>query len=266
MTKRTKRILITLCVIAGVIIAASVILRVVFTKERLTAMIVPRIEARTGAQIHFTDIGIRFPFGFGVSIDGLEVSRAVPEGGQAGLKAAKFNVNVSLMSLIRKKPEIKSVTLGGASLSLTGTGKGIDVEVEELDAKLSMTPVDSMFILDPSVTAGKITLITVATGERKELPSLGFSGRVEASADMSRVVIRDGKLEVADVAVFQVEGDVADPRGRREFTMTVKSSGLDAKRLVEFMKERGLLEMPEGQPAFAVESGTLGIEAKALPG
>ena len=58
MTKRTKRLLITICVIAGVIIAASIILRIVLTKERLTAMIVPRIEARAGANIEFTDIGI----------------------------------------------------------------------------------------------------------------------------------------------------------------------------------------------------------------
>jgi len=263
MTKRTKRFLITLCVIAGVIIVASVVLRAVFTKERLTAMIVPRIEARAGAQIRFDDIGIRFPFGFGVSIDGLEVSRVLPDGGKADLKAAKFNVNVSLMSLIRKKPEIKSVTLGGASLSLTGTAKGIDLEVGELDARLSMTPVDSMFMLDPNLTAGKITLITAATGQRKELPPLGFSGQVAVAADMSRAAVIGGKLDIAGIAAFQVEGDVTDLRGRREFTMNVKSSGLDAKRLVEVMKERGLLEMPEGQPAFVVESGTLDIEAKA---
>ncbi|MCK4548541.1 MAG: hypothetical protein KAU49_00155, partial [Candidatus Krumholzibacteria bacterium] len=138
MTKRTKRLLITFCVIAGVIIAASIILRIVLTKERLTTMIVPRIEARAGAEIEFVDIGIRFPFGFGVSIDGLKVSKVLPEGGSVDLSAAEFNVDVSLMSLVRRKPEIKSVTLDGASLRLAGVPPGMDVEVEELGARLSM--------------------------------------------------------------------------------------------------------------------------------
>ncbi len=263
MTKRTKRLLVTLCVIAGVIIAASIILRVVLTKERLTAMIVPRIEARAGAEIEFADIGIRFPFGFGVRIDRLQVSRVMPEGGAISLTAEKFNVDVSLMSLVRRRPEVKSVTLGGAALSITGVAPDIDVEVEQLGAKLSMTPFDSIFVLDPDISAEKITIITTATGERMELPPLSFSGRVEAQADLTRAAVRDGKLSIADLAAFQVEGDMADLRGSREFTMSVKSSGLEVKQLFGLLVEKGLLKLPEDQPEFTVESGTAGIEARA---
>ena len=164
MTKRTNRLLITLGVIVGVIIVASIVLRIVLTKERLTAMIVPRIEARAGAEIEFADIGIRFPFGFGVSIDQLQVSKVLPEGGTVDLSAAKFNVDVSLMTHVRRMPEVKSVTLGGATLSLAGVAPDMDVKVEELGARLSLTPCDSIFILDPKISAGKITITTVTTG------------------------------------------------------------------------------------------------------
>ena len=263
MTRRSKRLLITLCVIAGVVIAASIILRIVLTKERLTAMIVPRIEARAGANIEFTDIGIRFPFGFGVRIDGLKVAKALPEGGMVDLSAAKFNVDVSLMSLIRRRPEVKSVTLGGASLSLAGTQSGIDVEIDELEARLSMTPSDSIFILDPKVSAGRITIITVETGERIELPPLSFSGRLEAPADLSRAVVTDGRLVIADLAALQIEGDVLDLQGNREFTISVKSPGLDAKQLMDLVMEMGTEEEAGEKLALVVESGTVGIEIRA---
>ncbi len=270
MTKRTKRLLVTLCVIAGVIIAASIILRVVLTKERLTAIIVPRIEARVGANIEFTDIGIRFPFGFGVRIDGLKVAKALPEGGIVDLSAAKFNVDVSLMSLIRRRPEVKSVKLGGATLSLAGTQSGIDVEIDGLDARLSMTPSDSIFILDPNVSAEKIAVITRATGERIELPPLSFGGRLEAPADLSRAVVKDGRLVIADLAALQIDVDVVDLQGNREFTMPVKSSDLDAKQLMDLvtgMNLTGPALSAEKDGAgeklnFVVESGTVGIELK----
>jgi len=263
MKKRTKRLLITLCVIVGVIIAVSIILRVVMTKERLTAMVVPRIEARAGAEIEFTDIGIRFPFGFGVRIDGLKVSKVMPEGGRVDLAAVKFNVDVSLMSLIKRKPEVKSVTLGGAVLNLANVLPGTNVAVEDLGARLSMTPSDSIFILDPKVSAGKITITILETGEEIELPPLDFSCRVEAPADLNRAAVKDGKLVIADLAAVQFEGDVVDLRGNREFTMSAKTSGLDAKQLASLLEEKGLLKLPEEQPGFTVESGTVSIEARA---
>jgi len=262
MTKRTKRLLITLCVIAGVIIAASIILRLVLTKERLTALIVPRLEARAGAEIEFADIGVRFPFGFGVRIDGLQVSRAMPEGGKVELSAAKFNVDVSLMSLVRRKPEVKSVTLDGAALDLTGVAPGMDVEVTDLCAKLSMIPSDSIFVLDPDISAGKITIISLETGERIELPPLSFSGRVEAPADLTRAALKDGKLDVADLAALLIEGDVVDLRNNREFTVSVKSSGLEVKELLAILVEKGFLKLPDDQPEFTVESGTVDVEVR----
>ncbi len=264
MTKRTKRLLITLCVIAGVIIAASIILRIVLTKERLTALIVPRIEARAGAEIEFVDIGVRFPFGFGVRIDGLQVSKVLPEGGTVDLSADGFNVDVSLMSLVKRKPEVKSVTLDGATLSMTEVAPGMDLEVEQLGAKLSMTPSDSIFVFDPKISAGKITIITKATGERMELPPLSFSGRVEVPADLTRAVVKDGKLVIADLAALHIEGDMVDLQNNREFTVSVKSSGLEAKQLIDLLVEKGFLKLPDDQPEFIVESGTLGIEARAV--
>jgi len=272
MTKRTKKLLIALCIIVGVIIATSIILRVMLTKERLTAMIVPRIEARTSANIEFTDIGIRFPFGFGVRLDGLKITKDLPEGGMVDLSAAKFNVDVSLMSLIRRRPEVKSVTLGGAALSLTHAPSGIDVEIEELEARLSMTPSDSIFILDPKMSVGKIAIIPRGAGKRIELPPLSFEGRIEASADLSRAAVKDGKLVIADFAALKIEGDVVDLRRNREFTISVKSSDLDAKRLMDIVMEMdqgGLFQAEQKDKSgeklnFTVEGGTVGIELRAV--
>jgi hypothetical protein len=263
MSKRTKRILVTICVIAGVVIAASVILRLVLTKEKLTAMVVPRIEARTGAEIEFSDIGIRFPFGFGVRIDGLKVSRDMPGQGSIDVTAANLNVDVSLMSLIRRKPEIKSVTLGGAAMLLSGMPPGKALKVEDLSARLSMSPVDTLFVLDPRISAGRIIIDDMETGEIIELPSLSFSGKLEAPASLTRASVSEGKLSIAELAALTFEGDIADLRGKKEFTLSVRSSGLEARQLLDLLLDKGLVELPEDGPEFTVESGTVGLDARA---
>jgi hypothetical protein len=269
MKKGMKNLIVTVCIIAGVVAGASIILRIVLTKERLKAMIVPRIEERIEARIEIGDIGIRFPFGFGVRISDLSFGKDIPGTGRLELEAGRLNADASLLSLIKRKPEIKSVTIGGASLNLAGEGSGLDVEVERLAARLSMETSESSFILDPDLSAEIIRIIKRETEKVIVLPPVSFSGKVEAARDMSRVTVSGGKLSLADLAAVKIEGEIADPRGSGEFTASAVSSGLDAEKLVDLIASLDLVPALSGvegsdkETAFAVSGGTVGLEARA---
>ena len=75
MTRGRKRLLVVLCVLIGLIAVLSIAVRLVLTKDRLLAIVVPRIEERVQAAITVQDIGVRFPFGFGVDVKGWRAGR-----------------------------------------------------------------------------------------------------------------------------------------------------------------------------------------------
>ena len=81
MKRKKRNLIIVLCVIVGVVLVASVVLRLVLTRERLISLIVPRVERAVQAEIRIGDIGISFPFGFGVDVRDLSFRKSLPDGG-----------------------------------------------------------------------------------------------------------------------------------------------------------------------------------------
>ena len=80
MKRAQKRLLIALCVVVGIVVVLSVAVRVMLTKEVLMDLVVPRLEQAVKAEIAVQDIGVRFPFGFGVDIKGLSFEKTLPQG------------------------------------------------------------------------------------------------------------------------------------------------------------------------------------------
>ncbi|HSG29545.1 MAG TPA: hypothetical protein VLA34_13780, partial [Candidatus Krumholzibacterium sp.] len=147
MEKKTKRMMTVLAVIVLVVVAASVVLRVLLTRERLIAMIVPRIEKKIDAKISVGDMGVRFPFGFGVQATDLSFEKALPRGGRLVVSSSKTAVDVSLVSLIRKRPDVKRVDVDGAKISLSGAAGTSAVELADIRGQFSMLPADSVYVI-----------------------------------------------------------------------------------------------------------------------
>jgi hypothetical protein len=271
MKRGQRRALIALGIIVAVVIVASVALRLILTKERLTALLVPRIERAVGAEIELGDIAIRFPFGFGVTMKDLRFTRPTQSGGKIVFSADDLGVDVSLMSLIRRRPEIQSVRAGGASVVADPGGGAPVIELDEIEARLSMRPSDTVYVLDPRVTAGAVLIEKPGSQAAVRLPAVSFSGTVETSLDFQRVRISGGELSIAGLAAFSVEGSVSDLDEGRDFTADVRAADLDAAKLLDAILSidvSGLKpgmtpeKMRESLPV-AIEGGTVGLDVTA---
>ena len=86
MKKTQKRLLVTLCVIVGIVAVLSVAVRLILTREALMELVLPRLERAVRAEITVSDIGVRFPFGFGVDIKGLSFEKTLPQGEVVGFE------------------------------------------------------------------------------------------------------------------------------------------------------------------------------------
>lgn len=271
MKRNSKRALAVLGILAGLIVIASVAVRLVLTEDRLRAMIVPRIEKALDAEISFGGIGIRFPFGFGVSVDDLAFSRAMPGGGRLGFRSDGVVVNASLMSLLRRRPEITSVDVDGGVLDIEREGESPDLRVEAITAGLSMKPVEGGYILDPVVTTGPLTVDFAGDDADMMLPGSSFEGTVRVTEDFDSISVERGALGIADIIEMSVEGSLAGLQARRRFDAGVSAEGLEPAVMIERisaaveegrLKAGGALEILEDPPA-KVEGGTVSFEARA---
>lgn len=271
MNRTHRKWLVVLGVVAGVVIVLSVALRIVLTEERLKAMLVPRIEKAVDARIAVGRVGIRFPFGFGVRIGDLSFEKQMPRGERVSFAAADLRVDVPLSSLLRRRPEIRSVNLSGASLQIDAGGEKPQFALEDLAARLSMKPIDTLYVLDPRIAAGRLVLTARPSGAVFELPDLRFEARVEISGDFQRFAVRGGKLSLADLAAADLEATATDLRGRQEFTVRARVDELEARRLFEVALETdfsafvpGLTEEALGEMVpVTVQGGTIALALEA---
>ncbi len=270
MKRKGRVFVIVLCVIVGIVIVATVAVRLVLTKDRLIALVVPRIERRVGAEIEIGDIGVRFPFGFGVDVRDLVFDKQLPDSSYLSVAAERVIVKASLMSLIRKKPEIDRVEIGGGDISLTGTPRGIDVRLAGLEADLSVKPVEKRFLTDVRASIDSVTLFRAAIDERTSIREISFRGSAESDAAFNMLRLEKTSVSWGDLVTVNVAGEVSDLRGERRMSLDVESRDMRAAPLADAVLALRLEEMSyrmRGKELgrnlpFAVKGGTLGFVSK----
>lgn len=270
MKRKGRVFVIVLCVIVGIVIVATVAVRLVLTKDRLIALVVPRIERRVGAEIEIGDIGVRFPFGFGVDVRDLVFDKQLPDSSYLSVAAERVIVKASLMSLIRKKPEIDRVEIGGGDISLTGTPRGIDVRLAGLEADLSVKPVEKRLLTDVRASIDSVTLFRAAIDERTSIREISFRGSAESDAAFNMLRLEKTSVSWGDLVTVNVAGEVSDFRGERRMSLDVESRDMRAAPLADAVLALRLEEMSyrmRGKELgrnlpFAVKGGTLGFVSK----
>ncbi len=270
MKRKGRVFVIVLCVIVGILIVATVAVRLVLTKDRLIALVVPRIERRVGATIEIGDIGVRFPFGFGVDVRDLVFDKQLPDSSYLSVATERVIVKASLLSLIRKKPEIDRVEIRGGDVFLTGTPRGIDVKLAGLESDLSVRPVEKRFLTDVRASIDSVTLFRAAIKETSSIREISFQGRVESDAAFNMLRLEKTSVSWGDLVTVNVTGEVTDIRGERRMSLDVESRDLRAAPLTDAVLALRLEEMSyrmRGKEIgrslpVAVKGGTLGFVSK----
>lgn len=223
MKRKKRNLIVVLCVIVGVVLIASVVLRLVLTRERLIALIVPRVEKAVRAEIQIGDIGISFPFGFGVDVRDLAFRKALPDGGDLSFASEKVVFRASLLSLIRRRPEIKKIEARGGTLTMAGIPRGLDVLLGGVEAGMSLHPVESGYSINASVAIDSISFTRGGRRIEAALERIRFDGVLESDKNFSRIKLDESTVRWNDLVTARLTGEVRDLKTKQDISLQVES-------------------------------------------
>ncbi len=174
-TGRRRALLITTLVILAVIIISSIALRVIFTRERLLSILVPRAEKALDAEIEVGDIGVEFPFGFGVEAENIAFRKNLENQRELDFSSDKVSVKASLVSLIRRKPRLSAVVLSGAAIKISDPG-GLTASAGAIQADMSVNPSGEDYIINYDLEVDSVLVMTRKDAEIKGVTGMKMSG------------------------------------------------------------------------------------------
>jgi len=111
-SKRTRRIVLIAVLVPILVLLASIVtLKLVFTGDRLKAMVIPRMEEATGRTVAMGEVGLSVFPSLAVEIDSLQISNRRGEGFSRDpfLSLERLRLNVSLFALLGGSVEVTSL-------------------------------------------------------------------------------------------------------------------------------------------------------------
>ncbi|MCK4350495.1 MAG: hypothetical protein KAX13_06535, partial [Candidatus Krumholzibacteria bacterium] len=263
MKRTSRRLLIAACVIVGIVILLSVAVRLILTRDALMELVIPRLETAVGAEIQVGDIGVRFPFGFGVDIRDLSFQKSIPQGETLTVGAERFVAKASLLSLIKKKPMIKSVDISGGSLSISGGERADGAGIEGLLAELSMRPAGDGFLLNADLAASTVR-VPIKEGEPIILNDLGFEGDMTLDAAYQSLHIEQATAVWGELVSFDISGDLSELKTAQNVKLRIASERIDLAPLIERIMMLGLIpDASRGEDKLIIRmvDGSIGLES-----
>jgi hypothetical protein len=250
--RKGRGILITLCVIVGLFIVAVVAVRLFLTRDKLLAIVIPRVETTLDAKVSIGDIGINFPFGLGVDITALSFEKTLPDTSALAFTSEKVTVRSSLMSLLRRKPEIKAADVQGGAVTLTNEKKGREIKIRGLGTQISMQPAAELFALSVKALADSVLVSAIGAPPAVTLEKVGFDGELESDPGLTRIVVKKSKLSWGDLVTATIEGEVTNPKTEPRVALTVEAADKPLGPVLEKIRTFRLAEL---SPAKAQAAG-----------
>jgi hypothetical protein len=234
--RKGRGVLITLCVIVGIIVIVVAAVRIFLTRERLLAFAIPRVEKAVNATVSIRDIGISFPFGLGVDIEGLSFEKTLPDTSLLSFSSDKVTVRSSLMSLLRRKPEIKAADVEKGALALASPRTKRQVELRGLAAHLSMRPSAEGSSFSAKALVDSILVSPLGGPPAVTLEKIALSGEVESDRDFTHLTIKDARLSWEDLLTAKLEGEVTNAATAPRVDFTLESSDVSIAPVLDRAK------------------------------
>ena len=125
--KSKKGLKILIGVVAGIIILlilATLVVKIIFTKEKLLSLLVPKVEAVLKRKVEIEDITVSIWGGLGVDVKGMKVLNPPGFVHEELLKFEQLSVRVRFLPLLRKRIEIKKLILESPEINLEKNQEG----------------------------------------------------------------------------------------------------------------------------------------------
>ncbi|MCK4495377.1 MAG: AsmA family protein, partial [Candidatus Aminicenantes bacterium] len=125
-SKKGLKILIGIVVtIVVLLLLVSLVTKIVFTKEKLLSLVVPRIEKALDRKVEIEDITISIWGGLGVDVKGMRVLNPSGFTQEELFKFDQLLVRVKFWPLLRKRIEVKKLILKSPLINLEKNRKGV---------------------------------------------------------------------------------------------------------------------------------------------
>jgi hypothetical protein len=272
MARKGRGLLITLCVIVGIVVVAAVAARLFLTREKLLAIVIPRVEKAVDAKVSIGDIGINFPFGLGVDIEALSFEKTLPDTSVLTFTSDKVTVRSSLMSLLRRRPEIKAADVQGGAVTVIDAKKEREIELRGIGAHISMNPAGEAFAVSAKLLVDSALVSPVGGPPAVTLEKIGFDGEVEGDRALTRLVVKNAKLSWGDVVTAKISGEVANVKTDPRVTLTVESDERPIAPLLDRIRafrpgdlapnKRAAAASRPAQPPVEISGGTFQFTAR----
>ncbi len=265
----------TLKVLAGIVggivillILISVIAKIVFTKEKLLSLLVPRIETALDRKVEIDDVTLSIWGGLGVDVKGMRVQNKPGFIQQELFRFDRLSIRVKFWPLLHKRIEIKRLILESPEINLETTRQGVsnfeDLIKSEGGAIIIPASFDQL-----EITNGKIVYLddknkrTIILRQYEQKASLSLDEKGENAEVTGKITVPDielslpdykGKLPPLTLSLehqinFNMPSQVLDIRelklGIAEIQMEVKGKleGLDSLPVLNLTIESGKIPL-----------------------
>jgi hypothetical protein len=233
MEKKKRAAVITLVVIAAIIVAAVVTVRLLLTREKLLAIVLPKVEKTIDAKVTIGDIGIRFPFGFGVDITNLSFEKTLPDSSTVSFASAGVTVRASLMSLIRRAPEITAADVRKGTVAMRSPKKGIDLKLRGLESHFSMKPAGSEFAIKAKASVDSVLVAPIGGPTAVAVAAITIEGDMTSDRELTKLKINDAKLGWENLVQATIKGEITDLKTNPRVALTIDAAEKPVAPIIE---------------------------------
>ena len=206
-SKKGLKILIGIVVaIVVLLVLVSVVAKIIFTKEKLLSLLVPRIEKALDREVKIEDISVSIWGGLGVDVKGMRILNPSGFTQEELFKFDQLLVRVKFWPLLRKRVEVKKLILKSPMINLEKNKEGVSNFGDLLAGEggfVLPAAFDQMEIKD-----GKILYLD--DRDKKRIVLDGFEETAKLSLDERVENVR----ATGKISVDQIELDLPEYKGK----------------------------------------------------
>jgi uncharacterized protein involved in outer membrane biogenesis len=125
-SKRGLKILaVVVAAVIVLLVLASVVVKIIFTKDKLLSLLVPRIESTLDRKVEIEDVSVSIWGGLGVDVQGMTVWNKPGFFQNELFKFDQLSIRVKFWPLLRKRIEVKKLILENPQINLETSKDGI---------------------------------------------------------------------------------------------------------------------------------------------
>lgn len=190
-----KIVIWVVVILVVLILAGTLILKLVFTKDKIISMISPLIESSINRKVEIKDAGLSVWGGLGLNLKGVTIYNS-PEFTQKELvQVETFSLKVKLLPLLRKRLELVKVVLEKPRVVVEKNQRG----AYNWDNLFKAGPALALPAIFGQMEIKDGSLLYSVPSERKEISVSGINQKIKFSLDKENNGEARGEISMADI-------------------------------------------------------------------